>query len=324
MDKTRLIIAILLGLLHSVSYAGMPEVGNSQQLFSQVEAIPGMIEGRVLEKSQIPNPHWRKDACLACHVSKPDGDSSPLKARADHTCFYCHRAEDHVFIHPVNLTPGKKMLAQMPKDFRDNLVMGKKTNCLTCHDVLIQCIKPSAMSRSRNKSFLRGGYYKVRTGVCYRCHNKSAYKKLNPHDQISDKGVLNKDKCLICHRNIPDQGHGSRKPEVSMQVNSDWSQMCLNCHRWQPHPGGNMSMFSGGKPPDHLVVPDEKIRNRLVEMLKKNRLEFPLEPGTGRIYCATCHNPHERGVIKKISLAKGADENKRLRSKRMCVNCHEK
>ena len=85
-----------------------------------------------------------------------------------------------------------------------------------------------------------------------------------------------------------------------------------------------MTMFSGGKPPDHLVVPSDRVRNRLLEMTKKNHLDMPFEPGSGKIYCATCHNPHERGVIKKITLAKGADEKNRLRSKRICINCHEK
>ena len=83
------------------------------------------------------------------------------------------------------------------------------------------------------------------------------------------------------------------------------------------------AFFSGGKAPDHLVVPDSKIRQRMLKMTQKNNLDMPLDPGDGRIYCATCHNPHERGVIKKISLAKGADEKRRLRSKEICLNCHD-
>ena len=319
-----LYIPVLAALLQSVAYADTPEPGNDQQLIRQAETIPDLIEGKVLAKSQIPNPHWRKDACLACHVSEPGEGGSPLKAQTDGTCFYCHSIEDHTVIHPVNLAPGKKMLARMSKKFRENLARGNKTNCITCHDVLMQCIKPTALMRLRNSSFVRGGYYNTRTGVCYQCHDKAAYKKLNPHDQISDKGVLNKDKCLICHQSVPKQGVNRVATNVTMHTDSDRSEICLNCHRWIPHPGGNMTMFSGGGPPDHLVVPDSRIRDRLAEMTQKNGLDMPLEPGSGKIYCATCHNPHERGVIKKISLAKGADEKNRLRSKRICINCHDK
>ena len=319
-----LYLSVLAVLLPALVYAETPESGNYQRLIKQAETIPDMIKDKVLAKSQIPNPHWRKDACQACHASNPDGGMSPLKAQTDRTCYFCHREEDHAITHPVNLAPGKKMLAGMSKEFRDNLSKDNKTNCITCHDVLMSCIKPTAVMRLRNKSFVRGGYYNTRSGACYQCHDKAAYKKLNPHDQISDQGVLNKEKCLVCHRGVPQQGVSGSAAKVSMQTDSNWSEICLNCHKWTPHPGGNMAMFSGGKPPNHLVVPDDRIRNRLEAMMQKNNIDMPLEPGSGKIFCATCHNPHERGVIKKVSLAKGADEENRLRSKRLCINCHDK
>lgn len=324
LGATVLYVFLLVVLLPSVASAEKQEIGNDQQLFRQSETIPHMIEDKMLEKSQIPNPHWRKDACLACHIKQPDGGKSPLKAKADRSCYFCHREEDHEAIHPVNLTPGKKMLARLSKEFRDNLTRAGKTNCITCHDVLMQCIKPTAVMRLRNKSFVRGGYYNTRTGICYQCHDKSAYKKLNPHDQISKQGVLNKEKCLVCHRGVPQQGLSGDATQVAMQTDSNWSEICLNCHKWTPHPGGNMAMFSDGKPPNHLVVPDDRIRDRLADMTQKKQLGMPLEPDSGKIYCATCHNPHERGVIKNSSLAKGADEENRLRSKRICINCHDK
>jgi hypothetical protein len=310
-------------MLHALVYAATPSTKDYQQLIRQAASIQGMVKAGVLDKTQIPDPHWRKDACMTCHISSSDGEGGPLKTQADRTCFYCHRAEDHLVIHPVDLVPDKQMQARMPKEFRDSLSRGN-TSCLTCHDILMQCKKRTMGMHLRNSAFIRGGYYNSRTGVCYQCHNNTAYKKLNPHDQISDKGVLNEDKCLICHKYVPRQGHAAGVAELTMQVDSDWAEICLNCHRWQPHPGGNMAIFSGGKPPNHLVVPDDRIRDRLTEMMQTKRLDMPLDPSTGKVYCATCHNPHERGVIKKISLAKGADEKNRLRSKRICINCHEK
>lgn len=321
----RVIVCIIIsGLLHAITFADTPVKMSYKQLATQAEMIPVMIKDKVLERSHIPDPHWHKDACLACHSSETEAGVSVLKADGDHTCYYCHSKEEHTVIHPVNLTVGKKMFSSMGADFRRHLSTGKKAGCLTCHNVLIQCKKKPGLGRMSNKLFLRGGYYSSRAGICYQCHDKKAYTKLNPHDQISDAGVLEKDKCLICHLDVPQQHAGAPSTNTRMRSDLNRAEICLNCHIWQPHPGGNMSMFSGGKPPNHLVVPNNAIRTRLSMMTKKSDLEMPLEPGTGRVYCATCHNPHERGVIRKASLAKGADEKKRLRSKRLCINCHEK
>ena len=318
-------IAVFLVLQHSTGYAATVESRDFKQLIMQAETIPLLLKEKVLTKYQIPNPHWRKDACLACHVNEPDENGSPLKADSDGSCYFCHSEADHAPIHPVNLVAGKQMLAKMPDKFKKNLAHGNKINCITCHDALLPSTRKKTLASLRNRSFLRGGIFNSKTGICYQCHDKSAYKKLNPHDQISEKGILNKDKCLICHQQVPEQKAAASVARITMQTDSNWSEICLNCHQWQPHPGGNMMMFSGGKkPPDHLVVPDNKIRQRMIKMTQKNNLDMPLDPSNGKIYCATCHNPHERGVIKKISLAKGADEKSRLRSKQICLNCHDK
>ena len=317
-------IFLIVVLQQSAGYAATSDTEDFLRLIRQAETIPILIEEKVITKFQIPNPHWRKDGCLACHVDEPDETGSPLKSPSDGSCFFCHNEEDHTSIHPVNLVPGKKMLAGMSRKFRKNLASGNKTNCITCHDALLQSTRKSTVSSQYNRSFLRGGSYRTPTDICYQCHDKNAYKKLNPHDQISEKGILNEDKCLICHRDVPMRKADGSATKVKLQVDSNWSDICLNCHKWQPHPGGNMTIFSGGKIPDHLVVPDSKIRQRMTKMTQKNNLDMPLDPTNGKIYCATCHNPHERGVIKKISLAKGADEKSRLRSKKICLNCHDK
>jgi len=315
---------LILGWMNMTAFADASGILSYQQLVSQAEKIPVMIKEKMLERSRIPDPHWRKDACLACHTKEPVEGAAPLKVKMDRTCLYCHLKEDHVVIHPVNLTADKIMRSRLSADFRKKLSGDNKTNCLTCHNILIQCKKKATLMRLSNKPFLRGGYFSTRTGFCYQCHDKGAYKKLNPHDQISDKGVLNNEKCLICHIKVPQQHTGLPSAATNLHLDSNREEICLNCHRWQPHPGGNMTFFSGGKPPNHLVVPSQTILARLNEMTRKNNIGMPLEPGTGRVYCATCHNPHERGVIKNASLAKGADEKKRLRSKQICINCHEK
>ena len=315
-----LVISVLLG---SFGYAATSNSLDYHQLFKHSEKIPALIGNNELTRFQIPNPHWEKDACLACHIGELNAINGALKEPSDRSCFYCHKEEDHTIIHPVDLVPNTKMLTQMPEDFIDNLAKNGEMNCMTCHDIVLQCTKKHTAMSLKNISFLRGGYFDTNTGICYQCHDKTAYKRLNPHDQISEQGVVDKNKCLICHKDVPVQTRDGKVTKVELLTKSNSSEICLNCHKWQPHPGGNMSFFSEGKPPNHLVVPDRKIRDRLAGMEHENNLELPLEAVTGAIHCATCHNPHERGVISSVSLAKGASEKKFLRSEHMCINCHD-
>ncbi|MDH5356807.1 MAG: hypothetical protein OEY09_20370, partial [Gammaproteobacteria bacterium] len=104
-------IPVLLVLLHSSAYAATIDTKDFQQLIMQAETIPLLLEEKVLTKHQIPNPHWHKDACLACHVGEPDEKESTLKVESDGSCFFCHSEAEHASIHPVNLSPGKEMLS---------------------------------------------------------------------------------------------------------------------------------------------------------------------------------------------------------------------
>ncbi len=82
--------------------------------------------------------------------------------------------------------------------------------------------------------------------------------------------------------------------------------------------------FKDRKNPEHLSVPPVQMRKQMQRMAVKNGIILPLDPTTGKVYCATCHNPHERGLIKNTAAAKGADSDKRLRMKKLCTNCHDK
>ena len=90
--------------------------------------------------------------------------------------------------------------------------------------------------------------------------------------------------------------------------------MCTGCHPGKRHPGGG----------NHLVKPPVEILEYKLKMEKKNNVVFPLEPGTGKVFCGTCHNPHEKGIIKEKAAAKGAGSKKRLRMQQLCGNCHDK
>ena len=74
-------------------------------------------------------------------------------------------------------------------------------------------------------------------------------------------------------------------------------------------------------------MPPDAILKRIKETEKQRDVIVPLEPKTGRIFCATCHNPHERGVQRYDKADRGADGPKRLRrtgGMPICLNCHDK
>ena len=324
--KVVVLMACLLSILITVNVEAetngiLQQNTGVQDLLKEPYKIPAMIKQQTLTKGQIPNPHWRKDACVTCHSDDVASGRSSFKEDAGQKCAYCHsKADDHAAIHPVSVRPDAVMLQRMPEAFRGKV--SASMTCLTCHDLLTQCDRTKMGRRWRNSAFLRDGPYKKRTDFCYQCHDKKAYKKLNPHDQVNDAGKRQEHKCLICHTEVPQP---SAQPEdVKLITGADWSGLCRNCHKWQPHPGGNMSFFNNNKAPDHLAVPSKKVLARMQEMSNRNDVSLRLEPVSERLTCVTCHNPHEQGVIRRQAAARGADANKRLRTQNICLNCHKK
>ena len=60
--------------------------------------------------------------------------------------------------------------------------------------------------------------------------------------------------------------------------------------------------------------------------MEKIGVKLPLYKN--RVTCATCHNPHESGVIEHAAAAKGAGNKKRLRLPgdnimMICLGCHK-
>lgn len=300
------------------------------------ETLPFSLAGKIktwvkkgeIEIKDIPDPHWNIDACTACHKDKPDKENMHLRGKGiNATCNNCHETlADHAHDHPLAVAVPKSMRKRMPPSFRKTLLRGKKAkelmSCSSCHDILMQCTEKRFSDRKINPKFMRGGPYRARTGLCYQCHDKKAYQRLNAHDQISESGEIQPDKCLICHRQVPRELDDGSAVNTKLWVKTDYASICLNCHQWTPHPGGNFLFLDKGGP-QHLVKPPPGIRRHMLKMEKINGLILPLEEDNGRIYCATCHNPHERGVLKNAQAAKGADEPKRLRSSQMCENCHD-
>ncbi len=296
--------------------------------FSDVGKIKAWVQQGKIEKQNIPNPHWNLNACIACHKTKASRKNLHLGSKGvNATCNNCHKVlADNTHMHPLATAVPETMVARMPKDFSKTLLQKNKTEkslrCSTCHDIVAQCIETRFVDEKINPQFLRGGPYRARTELCYQCHDRKAYQRLNSHDQISESGEILVEKCLICHMRIPKELEDGSAVDTELQVQTDYSALCLNCHRWTPHPGGNFAFMDKGGP-KHLVKPSAGIRQHMLKMEKINSLILPLQDDNGQIYCATCHNPHERGVLKNAQAAKGADQPKRLRSSPMCENCHD-
>lgn len=151
---------------------------------------------------------------------------------------------------------------------------------------------------------------------------------LNPHDQIDDEGYVLWNKCLICHPELPNIKEAKSIADVKLRFEDDIKQGCFRCHPERMHPGGEWigaTMLGRSGAPDHWIKPPEAIEKTIERSVKTFDTIMPLEPETGKIFCATCHNPHERGLL--IGKAdKGADYDLRLRSGGgpICLYCHGK
>ncbi|MCW9025662.1 MAG: hypothetical protein OQK73_13390 [Gammaproteobacteria bacterium] len=284
------------------------------------------MEGLIAAENKVVNPHWHDNRCESCHVSNilEGEDQSALKETDPRKlCESCHNNTDrHDLQHASGVKLSVEMQKQLSESFRNALDNGVAT-CINCHDVPAQCLSERRHEQRRNPKFLRDGPYLSRTDICYQCHNKTTYTRLNPHDQITEDKKLRKETCGLCHDDSKGLSEAKNIDEVGFNIKGDLSKMCNGCHPWKPHPGGNF-LFNRNRQVEHLVVPSDVMQEHMKLMEKQNGIILPLDPNTGKVFCATCHNPHEEGVVKSVAANKGADSSRRLRAKEICNNCHEK
>ncbi len=324
-------LAILLILGFAVS-SSVAWAISDKELLNNPEQILTLLTDEAIAFEDVPNPHWRADACIACHLDNKKNNEMPPLRSTDYNglCGNCHDpslvAE---YIHAVGIEPPDEFLDRMPEDFMKALERSDGVlTCIVCHDLPLQCDKDSFQQAEINPLFFRGGPYSVRTDLCFNCHDPEDYERYNPHDQVTDEGELDTEQCFFCHNVTPNRASARSIKDVTFNVAEDLVKLCTGCHPYRPHPGGSWFGATGNKEgggPNHIKVPPEKIRKRLEMMLAKSGTIMPQEPETGSIFCATCHNPHERGVqfMKKADV--GADGYKRLRRGKfeICLVCHE-
>ena len=297
-----------------------------QQLLQHPELITSQIISGQLSLHEVPDPHWKQAACVSCHAKNPDKNGLHLRSNdIDQVCNNCHEMiTEHSFIHPSGLKPSKNIVKHMSREFKLAVKQGNGTvGCSTCHDLSIQCKAEKLQDKQFNPMFFRAGPYYERSAICYKCHDDGAYKRLNPHDQVTAHGEIRTEKCTICHRTLEGLKEAQNIDQVDFNLSTDLSKMCMSCHPWKPHPGGSFG-FGNKPPPNHLVKPPSDMKKFYAQQQAASNVLLPLEPGTGKVFCGTCHNPHAVNVIKNPAAAKGAGSKQRLRMVDLCTQCHDK
>ena len=312
------------GVMTMMAVVAAPRI----ELLDDPGTIMALVESGAVAPHEVPDPHWHEARCHACH-----GEGEPRRDNlhdqdANRLCSNCHASDlVEAYIHPVGMVPPEDFLQRMPDGFRQSLARNQGVvSCITCHDLPMQCDQQRTSERAMNPRFFRDGPHASRTDLCFNCHEQQQYERFNPHDQITDEGVLDTTRCYVCHSSLPDREKAQGIDDVEFNVVQELTQLCTGCHPWRNHPGGSWAGFRG-KGPNHLVIPSETVQKQLArqEALGK-KVTLPLDPVTGKITCATCHNPHERGVQFNPRADLGADGVRRLRqgSQEICFSCHNK
>jgi hypothetical protein len=257
---------------------------------------------KVLTDSVNLNPHGGKIFCLACHPDTPQS-GAPVALRFPgeslRLCQRCHAGVEH---HPLGVTSTP---ATWKMDFSRTPLEKEAVVCISCHKPP-ECL--GAVGRE-NPRFLRGGPYNTVEEFCARCHEGKNFSTLNPHDQIDGSGEIYEKKCLYCHVVVPSVSAGAD----GLRYTDTLTALCISCHQTGPHPSGV----------DHVTELPREMRDNLGEYEERRKVRLPLEEDD-HVTCITCHNPHERGLLKGAG-GIGADENKRLRLttfNEQCTPCH--
>lgn len=268
------------------------------------------------------SPHWNRQSCQVCHDSAaPAPGNLELKAEAPELlCGGCHgsRGDAKPCRHASDIPPdlfAEKMPDTLKGHMNDNKIV-----CTTCHDLTVQCTNPKKTLRYKNPGFLRGGRFSPFSEQCFLCHASDDYERLNPHLGVA--GMPAQASCLLCHASMP-ESNDQGIVIVDFNMNQDLNDTCRGCHNVPSHPA-TMS-FSRKEQPEwvHLTIPTAEVANNMKMFTDESGIELPLDPDSGRIFCATCHNPHHDS-FGESNADKPGTQLYRLRADDMCDVCHEK
>jgi predicted CXXCH cytochrome family protein len=279
------------------------------------------------------NPHWSDQKCNICHLDKASKEVINLRDNdSEQLCLACH-ADDvsHKYIHPAGMRLPTRFKARIKEEWNRKLPLedNARLSCLSCHDVLNQCLPKRSYLMKLNPGFLREGPYQKRTDICYKCHDPTKYERLNSHDQIAKDGSLKLNACRLCHF-VQEKGKVKSGIERNLDrfplinnLDKDRKLLCIRCHKKIDHPTSAFRVVSTNKY-RHLVKITEEKKKTLDAMKLTTGIIMPLEPKTERVYCGTCHEAHQAGVFSGELSTSMKGTNKRLRVTELCTYCHDK
>jgi len=263
------------------------------------------------------DPHWNKVTCQACHVTEsPTAENSALQMDdANQLCDSCHGSKGSALPcrHSSNVPAGDH---PMPDSYRAALKDGQLA-CTTCHDLTVQCLSPHKSYSFNNPGFIRDRNSRNRAENCFECHDTTGLERLNPHAMHT--GDRAQPMCTLCHASMPMQDERGWLA-VDFNMRDSLNDTCLGCHKVEPHPGSSFSI--GPASWNHLAVPSAEILENMNQAEQRLGFVFPLDPSSGEIHCATCHNPHDE-ALEGYPVADTPGSNYRLRVEDNCQACHD-
>ncbi|MFH1469694.1 MAG: hypothetical protein ABIO70_35235 [Pseudomonadota bacterium] len=216
--------------------------------------------GSLATLPDVPDPHGARTACAECHGEGAAKVASP----GSDACRRCHPGATH---HLDGVEPDE---IHVPEAL---LLQAGRLTCATCHD------EPACEGLGkldRGVDHLRNGPYDTNLDLCYRCHERAAYQRTDPHrDLRTPDGQRNRAVCIFCHQGVPE----SRDDEKVLAI--DPVELCKGCHASQIHIGI----------PTHLVRAEPELVTRIEAWNAQATYPLPLGP-RGEITCTTCHDPH--------------------------------
>jgi hypothetical protein len=218
-------------------------------------------------------------------------------------CEYCHTS---------------KVVKKGKADFRLGTV---EVTCVECHkkmgqtleDYLHRVLPDVTVEAEMIPYFLKQGDFS-----CHSCHyvmcqsnSRKELERRNPHIQLNEDGELIEKTCLFCHKNVPD--YKNTKPE-DVVMRYDITYVCSLCHA--------MSTQKRGLGFGERMTP--RMVHKKVRFEKQYDVSLPLGPNNS-VVCASCHNPHQAGVILGKGGPAATSSKHRLRVDDVwqpCVACH--
>ena len=184
--------------------------------------------------------------------------------------------------HVVNVKPSVSI--KIPEHF--SLNDKDEIDCKTCHG--IKDIKEIPFEEVDKKApdFFRDGPYQKFSDFCYSCHQQKSYKRPNIHKLLDENGEYKKEDCEYCHEKAPDPEKQQDASELEFRLPPQ--TLCFGCHLKTPHLNAL----------NHQVKPDKTMRKNMREAEKELNIILPLDKDQ-KIMCATCHSPHQIGLIDR-------------------------